>query len=63
MYPNSCMSRFLQDDEKHAASRSFFCDWFENYLAARGIENEKNSVGDKWIATARARIPGTVNAA
>jgi hypothetical protein len=57
------MSRFLQDDEKHAASRSFFCDWFENYLAARGIENEKNSVGDKWIATARARIPGTVNAA
>jgi hypothetical protein len=41
MHPNSCMSRFLQDDEKHAASRSFFCDWFEQYLAERGIENEE----------------------
>jgi len=27
MHPNSCMSRFLEDDERHAASRSFFCDW------------------------------------
>ena len=41
MHPNSCMSRFLPDDEKHVASRSFFCDWFENYLAERGIENEE----------------------
>jgi glycosyltransferase involved in cell wall biosynthesis len=40
MHPNSCMSRFLQDDEKHAAARLFFCDWFEKYLAERGIEND-----------------------
>ena len=39
MHPNSCMSRFLQDDESHAASRSFFCDWLEEYLAERGIKN------------------------
>ena len=42
MHPNSCMSRFLEDDEKHAASRSFFGDWFEKYLAERGIENEED---------------------
>jgi glycosyltransferase involved in cell wall biosynthesis len=56
MHPNSCMSRFLQDDEKHAASRSFFCDWFENYLAARGIENEKIRSA---ISGLRRRGPGS----
>ena len=45
MHPNSCMSRFLQDDEKHAASRSFFCNWLEKYLAEREIGNE-----DIWSA-------------
>lgn len=40
MHPNSCMSRFLQNDEEHAAARSFFCDWFEEYLAEGGIEND-----------------------
>jgi glycosyltransferase involved in cell wall biosynthesis len=45
MHSNSCMSRFLQDDEKHAAARLFFCDWFEKYLAERGIENH-----DIWSA-------------
>lgn len=41
MHANSCMSRFLHDDERHAASRSFFCDWLEKYLAERGIENRE----------------------
>jgi Glycosyltransferases involved in cell wall biogenesis len=39
IHPSSCMSRFLQDDETHAASRSFFCDWLEEYLAECGIKN------------------------
>jgi glycosyltransferase involved in cell wall biosynthesis len=41
MHSNSCMALFLQDDQRHAASRSFFCDWLEKYLAEHGIENEK----------------------
>ena len=37
MHSDSCMSLFLHDDKKHAASRSFFCDWLERYFAEQGI--------------------------
>jgi glycosyltransferase involved in cell wall biosynthesis len=50
MHPGSCMARFLQDDQRHAASRSFFCDWLEKYLARHQIDNE-----DIWSAVTALR--------
>jgi glycosyltransferase involved in cell wall biosynthesis len=63
MYPNSCMSRFLQDDKKHAAARLFFCDWFEKYLAERGNRERRHFVGYRWIAAAAPGIAGIIDAA
>jgi hypothetical protein len=55
MHPNSCMSRFLQNDEEYAASRSFFCDWFETYLTEHGIENEEIWAAIKALRRRRLR--------